>query len=146
MFLFDLFYRPREEIQKYFRSFLVQMKTKKIASEIYWPLVYHNLVRLFDTLSQYYVTVSHHCHIRISSLWHCFTNSQIQSFQNFTNFSFQTINFFMNGCYKKNQNKIFVIFGDWWIRETMSWTTHLYRFTYFLIPAHKNHSSECIFS
>ena len=28
----------RAEIQKYFRSFLVQMKTLKFAFEIYWPL------------------------------------------------------------------------------------------------------------
>ena len=28
----------RAEIQKYFRSFLVQMKTLKFASEVYWPL------------------------------------------------------------------------------------------------------------
>ena len=30
----------RAEIQKYFRSFLVQMKTLKFAFEIYWPLLY----------------------------------------------------------------------------------------------------------
>ena len=34
-FLFDLFWRPRAEIQKHFRSFLVQWKPLKFASDIY---------------------------------------------------------------------------------------------------------------
>ena len=38
LFWFDLFSRGRAEIQKYFRSFLVQMKTSKSHSEINWPL------------------------------------------------------------------------------------------------------------
>ena len=37
-FWFDPFERPRAEIEKYFRSILVQMKTSKFAFEIIWPL------------------------------------------------------------------------------------------------------------
>ena len=62
--------------------------------------------------------MSHHCHILISSSWHCLTNSQIQSFQNFTNFSFQTIFlfYFMNGCYKKNQSKLGICYFRWLVK------------------------------
>ena len=44
LFRFDPFKRARTEIQKYFRSFLVQMKNSNFASEIYWPLLVSNAV------------------------------------------------------------------------------------------------------
>ena len=46
-YFFDLtfFYsKAREEIQKYFLSFLVQMKTSKFAFEIYWPFELHLVI------------------------------------------------------------------------------------------------------
>ena len=38
-FCFEIFETFRAEIRNYFRSFLIQIKTLKFGSEIYWPLL-----------------------------------------------------------------------------------------------------------
>ena len=60
IFLIQPLLEARAEIQKYFRWFLVQMKSLEFAFEINWPLVVvqRAWVFSFDTVKVYYIAAT----------------------------------------------------------------------------------------